>query len=418
VGPSSHEARVRFEALARLLMPARRPSDGLPLETDQNWIFNRSTTAGADAVVWGRPPLASGTPGPELARVALARERALSALRSSPPEPLHVVDWHRWHPSSIRPGTVRNRLRQALLGGLLVELTASGGERIPRVLDEVARAAGASGRVATFRPGSGGSALVHLIGAKGQRYVLRAGLAGIPGDPGHSSDALRLLERAEVPSVPRLAGSGEVAGASWTSESMLIGVRPRRITRRLIEDLAGFCARLPASGGPVSAPQSDAALVASALPEYAPLVTDVSVGIAEALEGLPGLMRHGDFWSGNVITARGELTGVIDWDAWHPAAAPGTDLLHFLVAEQAIRRRQGLGEVWCCRPWSSEEFTAAAAPYWRALGLSPTAKQLEATGITWWMGQVANNLGRLPHLANDGRWLARNVTPVLEALSG
>ncbi len=409
---------VRFEALARLLLPAQPRTPGRVFETDRRFTFDRSAVSGADAIVWGRPPLPSGTPVPELARSALERERALRALRSDPPEPLVVVGWHRWHPSSIRPGTFRNGLRKALLGGLLVELAPPGGDRPPRPIDDVALAAGANRRVTAFRPGSGGSALVVLDDAGGRTVLVRTGLIDTPGDPSHSSGALELLERGEVPLTPRLLGGGEVASASWTSESMLAGARPRRVTRSLVADLAAFCARLPRSGGPATAHTSDAGVIASVLPGHASAVAALGDEIGAALDGLPGVMRHGDFWSGNIMSRGGRLSGVIDWDAWHPAAVAGTDLLHFLVAEQALRSHRGLGEIWRHRPWSSEEFVAAAVPYWRALGLAPTGEQLEAVGAAWWMGQIANNLARLPHLAHDEKWLERNVEPVISSLGG
>ncbi|MGH2698646.1 MAG: hypothetical protein ACRDJL_05520, partial [Actinomycetota bacterium] len=63
-------------------------------------------------------------------------------------------------------------------------------------------------------------------------------------------------------------------------------------------------------------------------------------------------------------------------------------------------------------------FGAASALYWRALGVAPTPAQLEAVGVAWWMGQIANNLARLPHLARDERWLERNVEPVVCAMNG
>ncbi|MGH2698541.1 MAG: phosphotransferase, partial [Actinomycetota bacterium] len=362
---SSGPEAGRFEALARLLLPAQPQSSGRVLETDRRYTLDRSAVYGADAIVWGRPPLPSGTQGPRLAQNALERERALRSLRNEPPEPLAVVAWHRWHPSSIRPGMLRNGLRKTLLGGLLVEMVTPDGRGDHRVIDEVAGAAGATGRVTDFRPASGGSALFVLDAADGRRVLVRAGLVDTPSDPGHSSGALELLGRDEVPFAPRRLGGGEVAGASWTSESMLSGARPRRITPPLVADLATFCSRLPRSGGPGTAPASDAGVIASALPDHASVVTPLGDEIAAVLQGFPGMMRHGDFWSGNVLGRSGRLSGVIDWDAWHPAAVAGTDLLHFLVVEQALRSQRGLGEFWGRRPWSSEEFGAASALYWR-----------------------------------------------------
>ena len=67
------------------------------------------------------------------------------------------------------------------------------------------------------------------------------------------------------------------------------------------------------------------------------------------------MARHGDLWSGNLLVAGRRLTGVLDWDAWHPAAVPGTDLLHLVATEQAHRTRHSLGSVWMVTtfPWGS-----------------------------------------------------------------
>src|SRR5436305_1729138 len=94
------------------------------------------------------------------------RERASKHRRSSlavavrPERPYRVSGVYRWRPPRLVAGHVRNRLRDTLLGGAVVELVRD--PRRPRVLDAVAAAAGHPGDVRRFTAGSGGSALVRL----------------------------------------------------------------------------------------------------------------------------------------------------------------------------------------------------------------------------------------------------------------
>jgi hypothetical protein len=126
-------------------------------------------------------------------------------------------------------------------------------------------------------------------------------------------------------------------------------------------------------------------------------------------------MRHGDLWAGNLLVERGVLRGVVDWDAWHPAAVPGTDLLHLLAMQEAVRRGRSLGELWRERPWEWAAFRQLTGGYWRALGLAPNRDVREAVAWAWWANQVACSLARLPELAMDEQWLRRNVEVVLTA---
>jgi aminoglycoside phosphotransferase (APT) family kinase protein len=129
-------------------------------------------------------------------------------------------------------------------------------------------------------------------------------------------------------------------------------------------------------------------------------------------------MRHGDLWSGNLLVADGRLTGVVDWDAWHPSAVPGTDLLHLIATEEVLRTRSCLGDVWRQQPWESPAFALAARDYWQALGVRPSRQVLEAVGAAWWAGQVAHSIVMDAHLTHDGDWTERNVHAVLRVFGG
>jgi aminoglycoside phosphotransferase (APT) family kinase protein len=134
------------------------------------------------------------------------------------------------------------------------------------------------------------------------------------------------------------------------------------------------------------------------------------------LAELPAVLRHGDLWSGNLLVADGILSGIIDWDAAHPAGFPGADLVQLVAVELRTRRRQSLGSAYVSRPWDSTEFRVAAADYWPAIGIEPSPRLIELAGLAWWAAEVNGTVSRLPHRATDERWLASNLDPVLANL--
>jgi hypothetical protein len=298
----------------------------------------------------------------------------------------------RWRPPDLGGSRARNALRIALLGGAIVEV-----RRPPeRLLDAAAAAAGTI-PVGAFRPASGGAVVARTGDA-----LLRVGVAGGPGDPAAGAEALRALPR--HPLVPRPVGAGLAGDASWSTETVLPGRRPARLTKNMWAACVDLCASLPRSPAPL-APRRDLGAVAAAVPAVAALEPRL-----EPLDGLGGAARHGDLWRPNLLARGRTLTGVVDWDAWDPAAAPGTDLLNLYATE---RHGPGLGGAWRAAPWRSPDFRSATSAYWTRLGLDPSDEELEAIALAWWAGQVAATFRRLPHLASDERWLAANVAPLV-----
>ncbi len=390
-------------------MPAEPARCGVIVEADTGWEFAEGLPADADVVVWGRPPLRGGTPPAVALRSAVVREQALARLRRRAPAPLELVAVHRLAPPAIRPPGGVQRLRAAALSGALVELAAP--PRRPRVLDAVVVAAGAEGGVRRFRPGSGGQGLAEVALAGGLGAIIRAAPCGAL-DPAHAGDGLEALAAVGALQVPRLLGRGHEAGVSWTAESRLVGRRPRRLDPRLLVDVARLCAALPPSAGPPTALTADLERIAALLPARGGTVRELAAQAASALGGVPGVLRHGDLWAGNLLCHGGALTGVVDWDAWHPRGVPGADLVQLLGTEYRIRRRLALGAAWRDRPWRRTQ-EAACPAYWHALGLRPSPEALDLAGLAWWAAEVAGTLRRLPHRVADERWLALNVDPVL-----
>jgi hypothetical protein len=403
---------VNFRALASLLLPAAPGHSGVVLEADDHWAFD-AHAVDADVLVWGRAPSASGMPLATVARAALLRERAIQRLRRRPPHPWHLSSVQRLPPPVLQQRH-RERARAAILGGALVQLTRTDPEM--RVLDQAAEAAGAIVPVGAFTAGSGGSILSRLRMRDGSEAMLRVGARDGASDPFRGGEALRWLASAGVPAVPRPLGSGRSGPARWTLESHLPGERAGRPNDAMLQEVARFCARLPAGSGPPAAATEDIGRIAAAFPRHASLLATVSSFLRPVLRGLPAVPRHGDLWSGNILIARGALAGIVDWDNWHPSAVPGTDLLHALAMDQALRSGRELGSVWLGAPWRSPAYQRLTAGYWPALDIWPDAATLQAVGIAWWAGYVAHSVARDPALVSDARWSARNVDDVLASL--
>jgi hypothetical protein len=404
----------RLGVLAYPLMPADPARRGEVVEAPPDWSFDSATfDPEAYALVWGRMPDAS----PSLRSAALraaAREAALREVRRRVPSHLRLVAVHRLPPRRLDTGGLRGILRTALRGGALVELSS-----LPdgaRVLDRVLVAAEATGSESGFGVGAGGSMLLRVVRADGTGGWLRLARAGTPGDPARSADTLERLAGIGIPVIPRVLTRGRTAGASWSVEGALPGRRPARTTRALVQQLEDICVGLPRGDGPPTATAADLAGIAGLLPDRADAVGRLAADLSDRVRALSSVLRHGDLWTGNILVKGGRLTGLIDWDAAHPAAVPGADLLQFAATEFRRRAHCALGPAFLSRPWRLPIFLQATRVYWPALGIRPDDALLEVVGIAWWATEVHGTLSRLPHRAADEAWVATNVDRVVAAL--
>jgi hypothetical protein len=403
---------VSFRTLASLLLPLENERRGAILETDDRWSFYPGELD-AEVVLWGRPPMPSGMSLATLSKAALAREWTLQQLRR------HAGRWrtlsvHRLPPPALGLNQRRERLRSTMLAGALVELAA--GEPAMRVVDGAAVAAGAEGPVDAFSAGSGGSIISRLSLRNRSSAVLRVGKTDTASDPSPGGEALTWLAESGIPAVPRPLASGQLGDVGWTLESQMEGTRAGLLSDGLLFDVARFCARLPATSAPPTAFVDDLEDIARAFPAHASQLRTVTALIRPVLRCLPAVTRHGDLWSGNILIDRAGLTGVIDWDAWHPRGVPGTDLLHLLGMNEAIRSGRELGSVWRDSPWRSAQFQSISAEYWAALDVWPNAATLQSVAIAWWAGYVAHTIDCDPTRTQDSRWTKLNVHDVLRAL--
>ncbi len=401
--------------LASLVRPVE-PGRRAVVLTGRTWRLGTAVlpadAATADVLVLGRPPLPAGTPPSRAALSALRREMALARIRMRPPPGFRMADVHRLAPGRAGTGRIRSRVRRAALGGAAVELTAD--PPPPRLLDAVAAEAGV--RLGSrIRPTSGGAALLLGTDREHRPVLMRLAPAGEAADPARAAGALRALDAASVPWVPRLLGEGVAFGMSWTLESVLAGRRPERLTERVRSEASALLSGFPRGDGRPAALDEDLSEIARLLPTRASALARVASKLGAP--DLPAVLRHGDLWAGNLLTRRGRLSGLVDWDAWHPRGLPGADLLELYASGERLRARRPLGIVWRERPWDDPDFAAFSDGYWRALGLRPTRAQLEIIGIAWWAAKVAGTLRRLPERADDDGWLTEIVDPVLDLLS-
>lgn len=393
---------VIFERLAGLLLPAA--GGGRVVEADERWRLGLEAEGlDDDVIVWGRPPLPMGRGFGASRKFAGERRRALVRLRRRPPRGLRVVDSVWWMPPDIGRGRLKQPLKNALAAG--AALTLSSGERFERVLDAAWADAGLGDRPEEVRPSSGGSARVDV---DDERVIFRAGPAGSPVDPRAAAEILSALESAGVERVPRALRAGEIASAGWALESRLDGTRPVRLGDELVGDVLTLLAGLSRSEGPPRAFEDDLDAIGRHLPDARKALEELVEPHRVSIERMPAVVRHGDLWVGNLLEVEGRLSGVVDWDAAHSEGVPGTDLVHLLGGEGS------LGERFARRPWRDEAFRRATSTYWEAVGVDPEITTLDAVGVAWWVGQVAANLDRLPHLAGDSAWMDANVREVLE----
>jgi Phosphotransferase enzyme family len=401
-----------FDLLAYAFMPVEPERHGVAVQAPPDWRFDPSTIDfGADVVVWGRMPEGSASLA-SAARAAGQREVSLRMLGRRLPASLRVVAVHRLPPRRLGAGRLRGRVRAALRGGALVELgsTTSGA----CVLDAVAETAGVGVVGREFHAGTGGALLVRGFLADGSGAVLRMARAGAAGDPSALADTLGRLGRDRVPLTPRLYARGTTAGASWLAEAVLPGRRPDHASNSLTREVAELCASFPRHNGAPTATAEDLAAIAAALPDRAGEIGGLSSDVSAHLRSVPSILRHGDLWAGNLLVdRRGRLSGLVDWDAAHPAALPGADLLQLVATEFRRKAHRALGPAFLARPWRLPEFAEATARYWPAVGMRPDDELLGVVGIAWWAAEVHGTLARLPHRAADDRWVETNVDRVL-----
>jgi hypothetical protein len=301
------------------------------------------------------------------------------------------------------------------MSGAVVRLGS--GPAQARVADRVAEHAGHLGSDLHLRVSGDGSVLARLELAAGPPTLLRLATLGGLKDAGRNSAALRRLRDAGVANVPDLYGAGTMLGVGWSAERELPGTPVRNMSGELLEQVVAWSSTHPASGTPAVAAEERLELIMDAFPESAIDLRPALERVRDQSRDVPGVLEHGDLWAGNLLAAGGTLTGVVDWDNWHPAGIPGSDLLHLVAMAQRSQTRRELGELWLERPWAAREFRDATATYWSRVGLQLTDDLAWLIGVNWWAAHVTAALRRGRRPASDPTWVARNVENVAHLMA-
>jgi hypothetical protein len=402
--------RTVFESLAWLHAPADDPSGCALEEAPEDWRFRVMTAA--PSVVWGRMPGRRQRLGPAM-RSALARERTLLALREGR---FGLRHWEtRRVPPIGRRAAWQMPLRSALLGGVVVRL-GTGSARQP-VAERIAREAGHLGRPPSLAVSGDGSVRARFTRRAEAPAILRLATVGGLKDAARNSEALRRLGDSGVGHVPGLVAAGTTLDVGWSVERALPGSPVHTLSPQLLREVAEWAATLPHGDGPALAVSERLERIGSAFPGLAADLRPAQERARTAAAAVPAVLEHGDLWAGNLLAAQGRLTGVVDWDNWHPAGVPGADLLHVIAMTRRARTRQELGELWLERPWAGTAFRDATAGYFGRLGLELTDELAWLAGVSWWAAHVAAGLRRGRQPAGDPDWVARNVENVVPRLA-
>lgn len=349
--------------------------------------------------------------GAILSRI-LRRELKIIRLRLFGSGDLRVHSVHRMPAPGPNTGVVPQRLRDLGLGGALVVLTPEDAD-----LSDAERAVVDAGVRPTGRPmiRAAGSVLqsgVHL--ATATPVVVRVGATGTRGDPSTAATGLTHARTSGLLLAPDLIDEGRSGSASWTVETRLAGRPVRQLQPTTFSALITLWANLPSTDGQLpDRVQGDLASIIGVLPELGSSLDEIGEAIAPTLHGLRAVFGHGDLWVGNLLADRGQLMGVVDWDAWSDRELPGVDLLQLYATSWRFRVGRPLGMAWLGQPWNHTAFTHRMRPYWRSVGIEPNERYLAMVGLSWWAREIAGTLERYPQRRRDATWLRANIEPVL-----
>ena len=255
----------------------------------------------------------------------------------------------------------------------------------------------------SLRVTSGGG--LHQRGLLGQHAAMvRFGVVNTTADPRDAYSALVALSNGLVPSPLRM---GEIANVAWTAESLMPGQTVSAISLPLIEQVTEFLVGLPPGDGPISSVAEARSAVADAC---GAAVADEYERIGSELAAFPSVLSHGDLWHGNLLARGNNLTGIIDWDAWHGAGVPGADLVHLFAEARRRRSGESYGELVRQSFWNDQKEGAVLDAFFVRSGIAGDPAQLRSrVGRAWWAVTVANAMARNPSLRHNKRWMSRNV---------
>src|SRR5207253_5851842 len=129
-------------------------------------------------------------------------------------------------------------------------------------------------------------------------------------------------------------------------------------------------------------------------PQLGARVEALGARLDEQLAGVPRGVAHGDFWTENLLTADGRLTGVVDWSGAAGGRLPLVDLWHLLLHSTPGPRGRALGDAvvgWLV-PLAQGGGGPMVQAYCRRIGLDADGALLRALAVAYWLEPAAPDL--------------------------
>jgi aminoglycoside phosphotransferase (APT) family kinase protein len=363
------------------------------------------------------------------ARVRLETVAARREVRRRGYETTRIVPWE-WEQAARLPGGHPHLQSRSLpermpLGALVVGTHGPPG---PTLLDEALAAA------SSLRGAELGTAwpLVRQGGlvAIGDDSVVRVAVGPARHELKLLRTGLEALEASSPPPVvaeriPWLRGAGTVGLAEWSLEERLPGsAPPLELPEPLLAECVEFLAELHLSSRSLKQDaqlaESAEVIAATCQPKVAEAVRRLGSMLDEELADIPRGFGHGDFWTRNLLTERGRLTGVVDWHGAGPDRLPVIDLLHLRLSSIFQRKRQYLGEalVEHLLPWARARADRVLDSYCRRIDLTIDSAHLQSLVKAYWLTRTARELELYADRVERPVWMHRNVEVVIPALIG
>ena len=368
------------------------------------------------------------------ARAEAAAFRLKRALRKDGLEVLSIRTGDRSMPRyGLGPGGWLGRRRMP--GGAIVIGSRAGRPR--SILDEVSRdAARKAGKALERRTAEvfpSGKLAMELSDAEGKRYFLSVTAKGA-GDDARAEAIVCAILAADPPAsiadrILKPLATGEVGLARYALEPRASGHHPVWISPGLWRECVEFLAHLyalPARAPDLSLPSAWPDLNAAvevlsrrASDQDRASLERVRDEIQARVAGVKTGGGHGDFFTKNVLVARGNLHAVLDWEWAASDSLPLLDLFD-LRAQLGLRRRRGIRV--------GENFTDILWPLVRAGGDDPIRlyceaiemrsepRVLEGLAMAHWLLRAAR-LGSInPRRLEDPGWWRANVSRAIATI--
>ena len=360
-----------------------------------------------------------------LATAVVRSRRAARVLRRLGLRTCTVLIGDTVGPFGVGVGQWRHRRRLPVAA---IVVGSRRGERCPSVADAAVVAASHALGVELRRTAAtvleSGKILQDLVDPGGSHYVQRIG-AGDAADLIVRATTLTEHLHAANPGALRLipapTWSGRIGGCAVAVEPRIDGSTARTVSTLVWREAVSFLVALFGAGGGDGGDHETCAggglgehvqRLADHAPRRSATLRALEDRLTEALGAMPRGWAHGDFWTGNLLTTGGHLSGVVDWDWGGSRRLPLHDLLD-LVALSDRRTRDAPPGDRLRRLWTVDVADdRRVADYCHGVGIAPDRRTHEALVISYWLDRTARHLGT--RSAVPAGWVVDNVTAPLD----